>query len=558
MSTPRTSSGHSSVTRVRASLVGMVVLAIALAAQVVVAGPAKADQTFGDNPLQRVLEAADRHGDDCADTSRRLSRDQLAALVIAPTFPETGTSTTQAPSPMTLGRYDTQAQLHSYGDSATYPSAFWTAGIGSWQWDDASLFGFSASERIDQAFIVDRTTDFIAQRWCDGRGFDSVWSPWYGCRLDRCKAIHDAIYQDGTLVNVALDPTVGRLGGMEERTCTTGGASFTCWFVDPSRAQGFAGFAVPAFGPAPLPSPFYSFEVAGHEQRHFLRAHTGYDRDIRASLRLGLNSRSPGALAWSTGSALCDLTAGIGDCGGDPPPPPPPPPPPGPTPVPDDVPADAIAVTADWNGDGVDTPGWFHDGKWWMTDLEGSYSTLAYGQAGDKPVTGDWDGDGVDTVGVVRGNLFILRSDYRRGAQDVVMAYGQASDTPVTGDWDGDGVDTLGVVRGNLFILRSVYKRGADDVVMAYGQASDTPVTGDWDGDGVDTLGVVRGNLFILRSEYKRGADDVVMAYGQASDTPVVGNWNGDHRDTLGVVRDRLWILRSTYVSGASDLVLMF
>ncbi|HKJ56153.1 MAG TPA: M23 family metallopeptidase [Nitriliruptoraceae bacterium] len=169
-------------------------------------------------------------------------------------------------------------------------------------------------------------------------------------------------------------------------------------------------------------------------------------------------------------------------------------------------------LTGDWDGDGVDTLARFTDGMWefWDTWRSGGPDwTLAYGQAGDKPVTGDWDGDGVDTVGVVRGNLWILRSEYRRGADDVVMAYGEASDKPVTGDWDRDGVDTLGVVRGNLWILRSEYRRGADDVVMAYGETTDLPITGDWNGDDRDTLGVRRAPLVIFRSAYQRGSDFV-------------------------------------------------
>ncbi|HKJ56156.1 MAG TPA: peptidoglycan recognition protein [Nitriliruptoraceae bacterium] len=173
-------------------------------------------------------------------------------------------------------------------------------------------------------------------------------------------------------------------------------------------------------------------------------------------------------------------------------------------------PAGAVAVTGDWDGDGVDTPGWFMDGQWGLHagyEPDSTTRTLAYGQRGDRPVVGDWDGDGLDTVGVVRGNLWILRNTYVRGANDVVMAYGQASDMPVTGDWDGDGVDTLGVVRGNLWILRSEYRRGADDVVMAYGASSDTKLTGDWNGNGTDTLGVRRGSTWILRLVYRSGGD---------------------------------------------------
>lgn len=222
-------------------------------------------------------------------------------------------------------------------------------------------------------------------------------------------------------------------------------------------------------------------------------------------------------------------------------------------------PTGATIISGDWDGDGVDSPGWFKNGVFGLHDrshAQGTTRVLRYGEAGDVPVAGDWDGDGDDTIGVVRGNLFILRNEYVKGAEDIVLKYGQPSDTPVTGDWDGDGKDTIGVVRGNQWILRNEYVKGAKDIVLAYGESSDAKVTGDWDGDGKDTIGVVRGgNLWILRSRYVSGANDVVMRYGNPGDVPVTGDWNASASDTLGIVRGRTWVLRNYYVSKAVDYV---
>jgi hypothetical protein len=219
-------------------------------------------------------------------------------------------------------------------------------------------------------------------------------------------------------------------------------------------------------------------------------------------------------------------------------------------------PSGATMLHGDWDGDGDDERGWFKDGLFALDPGNGGATYfLQYGESGDDPVTGDWNGDGVDTIGVRRGNLWILRSEYRRGAKDVVMRYGEASDDPVVGDWNGDGKDTLGVRRGSQWILRSRYVRGAKDVVMSYGEPTDVPVTGDWDGNGTDTLGVRRGSQWILRSRYVRGAKDVVMSYGETSDTPIVGDYDGDGKDTLGVRRGRLWILRDEYKRGAQDRI---
>lgn len=224
-------------------------------------------------------------------------------------------------------------------------------------------------------------------------------------------------------------------------------------------------------------------------------------------------------------------------------------------------PSGAIPLMGDWNGDGVDTPGWFRDGTWALANRDGTIRRLTYGRSGDVPVTGDFNGDGIDTIGVVRtdpdGRLrYILRYQYRSGA-DIVMHYGRVGDIPVTGDWNGNGIDTIGVVRtdrdGRLrFILRYEYRSGAD-IVLHYGRQGDVPVVGDFNGDGVDTLGVRRGSRFILRYVYRSGAD-IVLNYGRPTDAPLIGDFNGNGTDTLGVRRAEEWILRYVYRSGADIL----
>ena len=114
-------------------------------------------------------------------------------------------------------------------------------------------------------------------------------------------------------------------------------------------------------------------------------------------------------------------------------------------------------VVGDWNGDGIDTIGVFHDGSWYRdTDGDGKWSdkdhAVQFGQAGDKPVVGDWNGDGVNEVGVYRNGTWILDSNGNGAidAEDRVVQLGSAGDTPVVGDWNGDGRDEPGL-----------YERGA-------------------------------------------------------------------------------------------------
>lgn len=202
-----------------------------------------------------------------------------------------------------------------------------------------------------------------------------------------------------------------------------------------------------------------------------------------------------------------------------------------------------VPVAGDWDGDGVDQPGWFDRGVWWVTDGSGDFTSFRFGTTGDVPLVGDWDGDGVDTIGVRRGNKFHLRRSNSTGRAQINFVYGSSRDRHfVLGDWDGDGVDSPGVVRGNRWFLTNELRGGYADHVFHYGSRSDTEfLTGDWDGDGIDGPAVVRGNKFFLKNAFESGVAGVAFRFGSARDAQLVGDWDGDGTDRVGVARGRLW-----------------
>ena len=171
------------------------------------------------------------------------------------------------------------------------------------------------------------------------------------------------------------------------------------------------------------------------------------------------------------------------------------------------TPAGSRLLWGDWDRDGAYTPVVYTDGRWLVYDAMIGQTPVPsrefyYGMAGDKPVVGDWNRDGRTDVGVVRGNVWLLRSAPSAGATWRRVSYGKVTDVPVTGDWDGDGRDGIGLRRGKTFFLRDqLGPKGTTSFEYAFGRGSDTAVTGDWDGDGVDSVGVVRGDTWHLRSE---------------------------------------------------------
>ncbi len=179
---------------------------------------ADASRDFGDDPLDDVLFWA-------AETDCGRSQAKLAAIMLAPIYPETGASTAEAAGPMTLSRWDTQTSLHSFSDPSSYVTAFWHPGVGLWQFDSAGGWGMTAADRIDTTVAAAVASDLMANRYCADPSLTHVWLPWNGCSVGRCHDIYEEIYQGGSLVGLDRDPSVGSLGGVEKRTCTLGGGS---------------------------------------------------------------------------------------------------------------------------------------------------------------------------------------------------------------------------------------------------------------------------------------------------------------------------------------------
>jgi large repetitive protein len=183
---------------------------------------------------------------------------------------------------------------------------------------------------------------------------------------------------------------------------------------------------------------------------------------------------------------------------------------------------------------------------------------FAFGQAGDVPLSGDWNGDGIDTPGVWRAGTFYLRNSNTPGPADIQFTFGAAGDVPLVGDWNGDGIDTVGIWNGAFFYLKTANTAAASFLSFSYGQAGDIPLAGDWNGDGIDTIGVRRGASFLLRNSNAYGAADISYTYGLATDVPVMGDWNNDNLDTPGVFRDGTFYLRNSNTSGNGEVTVVY
>jgi hypothetical protein len=215
-------------------------------------------------------------------------------------------------------------------------------------------------------------------------------------------------------------------------------------------------------------------------------------------------------------------------------------------------------VVGDWDGDGIDTPGIYANGTFYLRNSNtAGYPeyVVPFGRAGDRPIVGDWNGNGVTGIGVVRGGTWMLRDTITPGPPNREFVFGRvlAGDRPIVGDWNRDGTDGIGIVRsGGEWHLRHRLTAGYADLVFVYGRVAggDFPMTGDWSGNGRTTVGIVRGPYWMLKNGNAAGPADQVIRFGRDGDVPVVGDWNGDGRQAIGVVRGRTWYLNDGITDG--------
>lgn len=296
-----------------ALLVGVVPVAGGDGASTVAAAATPA-YTQGSGPLADVLYWADQKK--CED----LTRDELAAMIIVPSYTETGASGTVAPSPMTLSRYDTQSRLYAFSTPGKADKAFFHPGVGMWQFDSAGGWNLSAATAISTYSAASTAAQLMASRYCASTSSTKAgkrayaWGAWYYCgTTSRCENVFNALYQDGALV-IGSDSAIAREGGMSWRSCEVSGiGTVLCGYVDPAKAQGLNSWTVPGYGPAPLTAPFYVFEANGKEYRYWLKADTGYATTIRASKPITSDART--SLVWENSDTLCDRTNTRGSCG---------------------------------------------------------------------------------------------------------------------------------------------------------------------------------------------------------------------------------------------------
>lgn len=164
-------------------------------------------------------------------------------------------------------------------------------------------------------------------------------------------------------------------------------------------------------------------------------------------------------------------------------------------------------LVGDWDGNGAAGVGFYNQATatWYLKNAQApgiSDYVFSYGPARTDgawvPLVGDWNGDGIDTVGFYEKatSTFFLKNSLGQGLSDVIFSFGPTNSgwTPLAGDWNGDGRDSVGFYQQQTatWFLKNGLSQGLSDLVFTYGPArtdgSWIPLVGDWDGAGAQNL----------------------------------------------------------------------
>jgi len=300
----------------------LALLAIAGMLNVLQAAPALAAYSFGTDPYNDVISAASSARTNYGITDATIN--ELAAMMLAVTWEETGAGQSGAPSPMTLGRWDgpwvnsKSSALWPFKDvDSSTPRAFFHAGVGMWQLDSAGMgANLGAEAMIYSNSSAQVVANHVASVWKNTSGTKAsrrsrVWGAWYACSDGSCETVFNTIYNASIdTLNVTLTTSVDRYGGAVWKTCYNAYGSWSCLKVDPTLAQGYTSSwrmppldGDPTSGPSPLTYTFYVWSGSIYEYRFWHKKSTNYTTNFFANRQMGSDVRD--TIDWSNTETVC-------------------------------------------------------------------------------------------------------------------------------------------------------------------------------------------------------------------------------------------------------------
>lgn len=276
---------------------------------------------------------------------------------------------------------------------------------------------------------------------------------------------------------------------------------------------------------------------------------------------------------------------------------------------------DWIPISGDWDANGVDGAGFFHQSaaNWFLKNGQSqglSDVAFSWGPSGTNwlPLWGDWNADGFDSVGLYDPSQarWFLKNTNSQGLADSTFVYGVAGSDwlPLFGDWDGASAGGSSAFQAPASLEAEISAEEAAGLTETDGQAEDpedvasqlvfasggasgdivTEVSAADDGfiprapaaatasigtDGVgffdtnpfDAQGVLQPSWF-TKNTFAQGLSDQAFAYGEVNNNWFFlrGDWDGDGLDTVGFYDTitSTWFLKNSLGQGVSDIAFVY
>jgi hypothetical protein len=187
----------------------------------------------------------------------------------------------------------------------------------------------------------------------------------------------------------------------------------------------------------------------------------------------------------------------------------------------------AVAAPADFDGDKrADIVEWDKvSGQWFIRLSSKNYKPLGqppiYGSFGDIPMPGDYDGDKLADLSFYRpstGEWFIRQSSDNK-EKIVDLKPGQSGENvfAIQGDFDGDHIQDPAIYESGKWLI---FESSSQTVYpLFFGNENDVPAAFDYDGDGVTDPAVYSaGNISI---SFSNGKGFAAYPVGSAGDYPL-------------------------------------
>lgn len=218
----------------------------------------------------------------------------------------------------------------------------------------------------------------------------------------------------------------------------------------------------------------------------------------------------------------------------------------------------AVAVAADYDGDGITDRAVYDRGNWIIVQSSnGQKITRNWGWSTAVPVPADYDADGKTDYAVFDRSTARWYISSSRTNTSRVVQWGTSAGIPVAGDYDGDGSADIAVYTPSKATWHILQSGNGQARVVSWGSKYAMPVPSDYDGDSKTDIAVYTPSTGIWSIKNSSDGATFQLSWGFKSAAPVPVDYDGDTKADLAVYETATgrWYIRQSSTGAGVVLV---